>query len=127
MISVTSCFAGRIVSLSRLECEPGPRGDVMSELPDRPDLDQLRRQARELQRAAADGEPHALARLRAVSEHVSLSAAQLAVAREYGFSSWPSLRTEAEYRRRMSAARAADRAGGQRAEDRRSFGGATAV
>ena len=99
----------------------------MSELPDRPDLDQLRRQARELQRAAADGEPHALARLRAVSEHVSLSAAQLAVAREYGFSSWPSLRTEAEYRRRMSAARAADRAGGQRAEDRRSFGGATAV
>jgi hypothetical protein len=31
----------------------------MSELPDRPDLDQLRRQARELLRAATDGEPRA--------------------------------------------------------------------
>ena len=50
----------------------------MSELPDRPDLDQLRRQARELLRAAADGEPRAVARLRAVSERVTLSAAQLA-------------------------------------------------
>jgi hypothetical protein len=37
----------------------------MPELPDRPDLDQLRRQARELLRAAADGRPPALARLRA--------------------------------------------------------------
>ena len=32
------------------EREPGRRGDVMPELPDRPDLDQLRRQARELLR-----------------------------------------------------------------------------
>jgi hypothetical protein len=64
----------------------------MSELPGRPDLDQLRRQARELLRAAADGEPTALTRLRAVSERVTLSAAQLAVAREHGFASWPALR-----------------------------------
>ena len=48
----------------------------MSELPGRPNLDQLHRQARELQRAAADGEPSALTRIRAVSERVSLSAAQ---------------------------------------------------
>ena len=71
----------------------------MSELPDRPDLDQLRRQARELLRAAAGGEPQALTRLRAVSDRVTLSAAQLAVARGYGFRSWPALRSEVERRR----------------------------
>src|ERR1700689_1506805 len=57
----------------------------MPELPFPPDLDQLRRQARELLRAAAQGESDALARLHAVSDRVVLSAAQLAVAREYGF------------------------------------------
>ena len=70
----------------------------MSELPGRPNIDQLRRQARELLRAAADGEPAALARVRAFSERVSLSAAQLAVAREYGFASWPALHAEVERR-----------------------------
>ncbi len=74
----------------------------MPELPDRPDLDQLRRQARELLRAAADGEPGAVARLRAVSERVTLSAAQLAIAREHGCPSWPALRGEVERRRRLS-------------------------
>ena len=74
----------------------------MSELPDRPDLNQLRRQARELLRAATDGEPHALTRLRAVSERVTLSVAQLAMAREYGYPSWPELKAEAERRRRLS-------------------------
>ena len=76
----------------------------MPELPDRPDLDQLRRQARELLRAAARGEPAAVARLRAVSERVTLSAAQLAVAREYGYRSWPTLKAEAERRHRLSEA-----------------------
>ena len=63
----------------------------MPELPGRPNLDQLRRQARELLRAAADGEPAALTRIRAFSQRVSLSAAQLAVAREHGCASWPAL------------------------------------
>jgi hypothetical protein len=76
----------------------------MPELPERPDLDQLRRQARELLRAAARGEPSAVARLRAVSERVTLSAAQLAVAREYGYRSWPALKAEAERRRRLPKA-----------------------
>ena len=49
----------------------------MPELPFPPDLDQLRRQARELLRAAAQGEPDALARLHAVSDRVVLSAAQM--------------------------------------------------
>jgi len=98
-----SSYRGRVFRQDRLLIEPtrepGLRGDIMSELPDRPDLDQLRRQAKELLRAAADGEPRARARLRAVSERVTLSAAQLAIAREHGFASWPALRAEAERRR----------------------------
>ena len=70
----------------------------MPELPDRPDLDQLRRQARELLRAADNGEPGAVARFRAVSDRVTLSAAQLAVAREYGCRSWAALKAEVERR-----------------------------
>jgi hypothetical protein len=79
----------------------------MSELPGRPDIRQLRRQARELLDAARDGAPQALGRLRAVSGRVTLSAAQLAVARGYGFRSWPALRAEVE---RRSAAALADAA-----------------
>jgi hypothetical protein len=70
----------------------------MSELPPHPDLSQLRRQARELLRAATAGEPEAMARLRAYSAEVKLSSAQLAVAREHGFPSWPVLRAEAQRR-----------------------------
>lgn len=96
----------------------------MPELPDRPNLDQLRRQARELLRAAADGEPSALARIRANSERVSLSAAQLAVAREYGFASWPALHAEVE--RRLAELLPREEGTG-RAGARWSFGGAAAI
>jgi hypothetical protein len=75
----------------------------MSQLPDRPDTDQLRRQARELHRAAAGGDARALGRLRQVSGKVTLSAAQLAIARDYGFPSWPRLKAEAERRRAEAA------------------------
>ena len=71
----------------------------MPQLPDRPDLDQLRRQARELHRAAAQGDAPALDRLHAVSPRVALSTAQLALAREYGFPSWNRLRSEVQHRR----------------------------
>jgi Family of unknown function (DUF5990)/Domain of unknown function (DUF5655) len=71
----------------------------MPQLPDRPDLDQLRRQARELLRAAQDGDPAALRRLQAVSDKVTLSTAQLALAREYGFPGWRRLADEVERRR----------------------------
>jgi hypothetical protein len=74
----------------------------MSSLPDRPDLAQLRRQARELQRAAAGGDPGAVRRIQQVSAEITLSAAQLTLAREYGFASWAKLKDEAE-RRRASA------------------------
>jgi hypothetical protein len=104
----------------------------MSELPGRPDLDQLRRQARELLRAATAGEPQARARMRAVSEGRTLSAAQLAVAREYGFASWPALRTEVARRRRgpEPAARPPALAGPAQpgaADDRWSLGGGLAM
>ncbi|HEV2244838.1 MAG TPA: hypothetical protein VGR98_27635 [Streptosporangiaceae bacterium] len=105
----------------------------MPELPVRPDLDQLRRQARELLRAAARGEPDALARVHAVSDHVVLWAAQLAMAREYGFRSWPALKAEVERRRsadlsaRPSLPDAAEPGLLGRPEERWSFGGAAAV
>jgi len=66
----------------------------MPQLPDRPDLAQLRRQARELHRAAAGGDAAAQWRVRQVSEKTTLSTAQLAIAREYGFPSWPKLKDE---------------------------------
>ena len=78
----------------------------MPQLPDHPDLAQLRRQARELLRAAAGGDADAIRRVRQVSEKTTLSTAQLALAREYGFPSWPRLKDEAE-RRRASAGEAA--------------------
>jgi hypothetical protein len=85
----------------------------MPGLPDRPDLDQLRRQARELLRAAAGRDPAAVTRIRAVSERTTLSAAQLAIAREYGCRTWAALRAEVARRRSPL--------------ERWSFGGATAI
>src|SRR5580692_9166710 len=96
----------------------------MSELPGRPNIDQLRHQARELLRAAADGEPSALTRIRAFSARVSLSAAQLAVAREYGFASWPALHAEVE---RRLAELPPPGEGSGRAGARWSFGGASPI
>jgi ankyrin repeat protein len=66
-------------------------------LPERPDLGQLRRQAKELRDAARRGDAAALERFARQNLTVSpaaanLAAAQLVVARELGFSSWPRLR-----------------------------------
>lgn len=102
----------------------------MPELPDRPDIDQLRHQARALHRAAAAGEPDALARLRRFSDLIVLSTAQLAVAREYGYPSWPALRAEVERRRYMlsAATRPAHRQSAPGWPDQRySFGGSMAI
>src|SRR5260370_1457710 len=79
----------------------GPRGgegDVMPDLPARPDLDQLRHQAKDLLHAAQRGDPDSTARIRTVSERIILSSAQLALAREYGFASWARLKLEVERR-----------------------------
>jgi ankyrin repeat protein len=70
---------------------------MSASLPDHPDLDQLRRQAKELRDAARSEDAGALERFArhhpsALPGAVSLTAAQLVVAREHGFSSWPKLK-----------------------------------
>ena len=70
----------------------------MTYLPARPDLEQLRHQAKDLLRHATRGEAEALARIHAVSDRLILASAQLATAREYGFESWPRLKREVERR-----------------------------
>jgi ankyrin repeat protein len=66
----------------------------MPDLPARADLDQLRSRAKDLLRAARRGDAEATARLHAVSDRLVLSSAQLALAREYGFTSWGELKAE---------------------------------
>jgi len=70
----------------------------MSTLPVRPNLDQLRRQARELLRAAQAGDATAVGRIRAVSDALTLTAARLAIAREYRYASWARLKAEVDAR-----------------------------
>jgi hypothetical protein len=70
----------------------------MSVLPEHPDLDQARRQAKELLHAARAGDAAALARLEAPSAPLTLAGAQLALARELGQPSWSALVREIEAR-----------------------------
>ena len=62
-----------------------------------PDLEQLKRQAKELLQAFVAGEPHAAAEVNAHyraadASKFALHDAQLVVARSYGFESWPKLK-----------------------------------
>jgi ankyrin repeat protein len=67
-------------------------------LPQDPDLDQLRNQARELQRDVRRGEPAALSRVSRwhpdppPAGRFPLTAAQLVLARQHGFASWDRMR-----------------------------------
>jgi ankyrin repeat protein len=70
----------------------------MAVLPDRPNLDQLRHQAKDLLRAARAGDTAAVGRIRLVSSRITLAGAQLAVARDYGFASWARLKAEVDAR-----------------------------
>src|SRR5687768_16070233 len=64
-------------------------------LPARPSLEQLRKEAKDLLRDARTGEAGAVARIAAITrgtpDAIILAQAQLALAREYGFPSWPAL------------------------------------
>ena len=88
----------------------------MPDLPARPDLTQLRHQAKDLLRARQRWRSDALTRIGVVSDRTTLASAQLAVAREYGFASWPKLKREVQRREvldnrdlaRLSALLAAD-------------------
>jgi ankyrin repeat protein len=77
---------------------------VNPSLPAAPNLEQLRKQAKALLRAHRDGDAGALARVAAHRPEpggsLKLSGAQLVLAREYGFSSWPRLQS---YVRRLEA------------------------
>jgi hypothetical protein len=79
----------------------------MADLPVKPSLDHLRRQARDLLRAARAGDTTAAGRIRAVADALTLASAQLAVAREYGFASRTRLRDEVTART-VSLARQAE-------------------
>jgi ankyrin repeat protein len=77
-------------------------------LPSRPDLEQLRNQAKDLLKAYKSADAQALRRIqashprfagaapRARAGKFSLSDAQLVLAREYGFESWPKLKQHVE-------------------------------
>jgi ankyrin repeat protein len=81
--------------LPRLVCGPqAGEGDVMATLPAYPSLDQLRHQAKDLLRAAKSGDAAAAEQIAAAAGRQTLAAAQLVVARSYGFSSWPRLKAE---------------------------------
>jgi hypothetical protein len=72
-------------------------------LPPRPSLDQLRRRAKELRDAARSGDLVALGRITthtpaAKPGPVTLAAAQLTIAREHGYPSWPQLVAEVQAR-----------------------------
>jgi ankyrin repeat protein len=72
------------------------------ELPVRPDLAHLKKEARELQRAYNDGNSIARERVgtslprRADAPRLYLGDAQCVIAREYGFASWPRLKLHVE-------------------------------
>ncbi len=78
-------------------------------LPERPNLDQLKNQAKDLKKAHKAGDPKALERIQANHPRLAgssvheiqtfrftLSGAQLVIAREYGFTSWPKLKAHVE-------------------------------
>ncbi len=79
-----------------------------SALPEHPHIDQLRRRAKELRDAARAGDPVALDRL---ARHAPggnptrLATAQLVIAREHGFPSWPKLRGQVAARAATPAER----------------------
>ena len=70
----------------------------MADLPARPNLEQLRHQAKDLLQAAKSGDAEALQEIVAVSDRLTLTSAQLVVARGYGFASWAALKREVERR-----------------------------
>jgi ankyrin repeat protein len=73
---------------------------VSASLPAAPSLEQLRKQAKDLLRAHRAGDPDAAARVAAHHPHpdepLKLAGAQLVIAREHGFASWPRLRAYVE-------------------------------
>ncbi len=85
------------------------------DLPQQPDLDQLRKQAKDLLRA---GDPDLAAEFHPRGVVTTLADAQLVVARRYGFPSWPRLREHVEAVRAYTRSPHADPDGPESAPDR---------
>jgi hypothetical protein len=69
------------------------------DLPSHPRLDHLKRQAKALRRAHAEGDARAVERVRAAigaKTELKLTDAQRVIAREYGFPTWAKLRTHVQ-------------------------------
>jgi hypothetical protein len=68
------------------------------ELPARPNIDQYKKQAKELLSAYAANDPTAIERVRAQSSRprIALADAQFVIAREYGFDNWPTFAKHVE-------------------------------
>src|SRR5438309_8415355 len=71
------------------------------ELPERPNLEHLRKQAKALLREIQQGEAAAMERIRSIasfpaSASVKLADVQHLIAREYGFVNWPKLKEHVE-------------------------------
>lgn len=79
------------------------------EIPARPNLEQYKKQAKDLLRACRNGDASALARLHAhhprqpAAATIALTDAQLVIAREHGLESWPKFAAEIEQRRIATA------------------------
>ena len=76
--------------------------DSCADVPARPSLESLRKQAKKLARAIAAGDAGAIARARMHVPNVDLPLtqrnAQLVIAREYGFAGWQDLTAEVSKR-----------------------------
>jgi ankyrin repeat protein len=103
---------------------PAPRSRTLSK---RPDLDQLKRQAKELLESFRAGDPEATAEVHAQYHGAdprtfALHDAQLVIARAYGFESWPKLKAFVDgmtVQRLADAIRARDTASVQQLLERR--------
>ena len=82
---------------------------MVTPLPEHPDLDQLKNQAKDLVKNHKAGDPQALARIQSNHPRLAgssvqqiqafrftLSGAQLVIAHEYGFTNWPKLKAHVE-------------------------------
>src|SRR5215467_6274395 len=76
---------------------------TLQQLPERANLEQLKKQAKSLLRAARNQDPAALRRFQAIligrslnQDAIALHDAQFVIAREYGFKSWNDLREHIE-------------------------------
>ena len=77
---------------------------TLQQLPERANLEQLKKQAKSLFHAARNQDPAALKRFQAIlgrslnQDTIALHDAQFVIAREYGFKSWQDLREQVEER-----------------------------